>query len=89
MLHGGFHSSQWRSPFIHWAVAQPRCVALSKRVLVEYYIAEANGYKPKVIFKCTNFKTSSVSKTYTYIKLNDMKKHIREAKCICKILDMY
>ena len=58
------------------------CVALSKRVLVEYYIAEANGYKPKVIFKCTNYRTSRVSKTHTYIKLNDITKHIREAKCI-------
>jgi hypothetical protein len=79
---GGFHSSQRRSPFQHWAASQPMCVALSKRVLVEYYIAEANGYKPKVIFKCTNYRTSRVSKTHTYIKLNNITNHIREAKCI-------
>ena len=45
--HGGFHSSQWRSPFLHWVASQPRCVALSMRELVEYYVvSKQNGYIP-------------------------------------------
>ena len=63
---GGFHSSQRRSPFQHWAASQPMYIALSKRVLIEYYIAEVNGYKSKVIFKYTNYRTSRVSKTHIY-----------------------
>ena len=43
--HGSFHSSQWRSPFLHWVAAQPRCVAPSMRVLVDYYVVpKQNGY---------------------------------------------
>ena len=42
---GGFHSTQRRSPFQHWAASQPMRVALSKRVLVEYYVVpKQNGY---------------------------------------------
>ena len=49
--HDSFHSSQWRSPFLHWAAAQPRCVALSMRVLVEYYtVPKQNGCITKVIY---------------------------------------